>query len=180
MNHNELDVDQKTILYVYSKYSSEQDLGYLQYTAALVLFFYLMRKGVFPSYKDQLLVYDYKDSRRYMWEDKKFMADINIVRDHGFLNRARLKTDSYRDLNAHYCTTKGAEFVASNSDFKSISQKVDALLQCTCGNFRQIHLNDACPELGCVKCKNKSEKVEGFLQDLSQPIGLKYSAAYIG
>lgn len=175
-----LDIDQKTILYVYSKYSSEKYLGYLQYTAALALFFYLMKKGIFPAYKDQLLVYDYKDSRRYMWEDKKFMNDINIVRDHGFLNRARLKTDSYRDMNAHYCTTQGTEFVASNADFESIAKKIDALLKCSCGNFRQVQLNDDHPVLSCGKCKDKSVKVEGFLQDLSRPIGLKHSAAFIG
>ena len=179
MNQNELDADQQAILYVYSKYSSEKNTQYLQYTAALVLFYYLMSKGIFPAYKEQLLVYDYKDSRRYMWEDKKFMADINIVRDVDFLNRARLKTENYRDLNAHYCTTLGHRFIELNYQKSKTASAIDALLKCRCGHYRQVVLHDDCPELVCKKCKQKPIKVEGFLYDLSEPIRYPHTKAFI-
>lgn len=175
----DLDADQKAILYVYSKYSSEKDAAYLQYTAALVLFYFLMKKGIFPSYKEQLLVYDYKDSRRYMWEDKKFMSDINIIRDFGFLDRSRLKTADYRDMNAHYCTNKGHEYIhegkAETIDLKAI----DLHLKCKCGEYLQVRLDDDAPELLCEKCRKTKFQVEGFLYNLSEPINYKHKASFL-
>lgn len=174
-----LDNDQFLILYVYSKYSSEKECKYLQYTAALVLFFYLMEKGVFKNYKQQLLVYDYKDSRRFLWEDKKFMSDINIIRDHGFLCRARLKTEDYRDLNAHQITNSGKDFLEDNKTRENeMVNKIDKLLTSKCGLFYTVHLSDNCPVLYCKKCKSKIS-IEGFLYDLTTPIAEKYKASFI-
>ena len=39
----ELDQNQKKIVFVYSLYSSEKELKFLQYTAALAIFYYLMK-----------------------------------------------------------------------------------------------------------------------------------------
>lgn len=176
MQQSLLDADQLLILYVYSKYSSESECKYLQYTAALALFFYLMGKGVFKNYKHQLLVYDYKDSRRFLWEDKKFMRDINVLRDHGFLSRARLKTENYRDLNAHQITDKGKEFIKKNE--KECSGKIDHLISCKCGALQSVVLLDSAPVLFCEKCKSRTE-IKGFLYDLTTPVADQYQACFI-
>ena len=112
-----LDTDQQKVLFVYSLYSDEKELKFFQYTAALATCYYLMKKGVFPNYKDQLLVYDYKNSRRYLWEDKKFMNDINILRQNDTLIRARARNRQYRDINSHQCSKIGHEFL-TKSNFK--------------------------------------------------------------
>jgi len=175
----QLDFDQLLILYVYHRYSSEKNCEYLQYTAALVLFFYLMKKGIFSNYQQQLLVYDYKDSRRFLWEDKKFMSDINIIRDYGFLSRARLKTEDYRDLNAHQITNSGVRFLEENKiQENELVKKIDQLLLSKCGLFYAVFLNDDCPVLQCGKCKEVIP-VEGFLYDLTTPIADKYKASFI-
>ena len=179
MTTKELDTDQKAILYIYSKYSSEKDALYLQYTAALVLFYFLMKKGIFPSYKEQLLVYDYKDSRRYMWEDKKFMADINHIRDHNFLSRARLKTADYRDMNAHYCTGQGYEYIKAGNANSIDLNKIDQHLKCKCGAYLKVILEDDCPKLQCDKCRKKKIPVDGFLYNLSEPIGYRHTNSFL-
>lgn len=174
-----LDDDQKSILYVYSKYSNEKDAIYLQYTAALVLFYYLMRKGIFPKYKEQLLVYDYKDSRRYMWEDKKFMADINHLRDFDFLSRARLKTACYRDMNAHYCTHKGLEYIEKENINSTNLKNINHYLQCNCKRNLSVVLNDDFPVLQCDKHKKFRIDVNGFLYNLSKPIEHNYVSSFL-
>jgi len=179
MEQQLLDFDQLLILYVYSKYSSEEECSYLQYTAALVLFFYLMEQGVLKNYKHQLLVYDYKDSRRFLWEDKKFMSDINIIRDHGFLSRARLKTEDYRDLNAHQITSLGKEFSTKYElEEPKIVEEIDKLIKCNCDRFYSVKLEPNMPVLVCEKCKIKLE-IDGFLYDLTSPIADKYKACFI-
>lgn len=179
MQQQLLDSDQLRILYVYSHYSSEKECNYLQYTAALVLFFYLMQKGIFKDYRHQLLVYDYKDSRRFLWEDKKFMSDINIIRDHGFLSRARLKTEDYRDLNAHQITNLGDEFIKKYElEEPKMVEEIDKLIKCNCNRFYSVNLETNMPVLICAKCKVKLE-VDGFLYDLTSPISEKYRACFI-
>lgn len=179
METTSFDEDQQAILYVYSKYSAEKDAQYLQYTAALVLFYYLMKKGIFPSYKEQLLVYDYKDSRRYMWEDKKFMADINHLRDLNLLGRARLKTACYRDMNAHYCTDKGHEYIEAGNISSINLEKIDHHLQCKCKRNLRVVLNDDCPILQCDKHKKSKVTVDGFLYKLSEPIEHRYVSSFL-
>ena len=106
-----LDQDQKNILIVYSLYSNQKLRTYLQYTAACALFFYLTKKEFFKYNLNELLVYDYKEARKYIWESKKFMQDINIVRDYDLLIRARSRSRTSRDVNAHQCSTKGFEYI---------------------------------------------------------------------
>ncbi len=179
MTTKQLDKDQQSILYVYSKYSSEKDTVYLQYTAALVIFYFLMKNKIFPLYKEQLLVYDYKDSRKYMWEDKKFMEDVNVVRDFDFLNRARLKTAGYRDLNAHYCTQKGLKYIEEGKANLVDTKAINKLLKCKCGNYLQVHLEEKSPVLRCTKCRKKEIVVEGFLYNLSEPIGYRHTSSFL-
>ncbi len=179
MAFSDLDNDQKIILYVYSRYSSEKELTFLQYTAALVIFYYLKQQGVFPEYDEQLLVYDYKDSRRFLWEDKKFMNDINVVRDHGFLNRARLKTAEYRDLNAHYCTISGAKAISDHFGHTVEAENIKKLITCPYGEVYEILLEDEAPVLHCTHCRKKDVVVEGFLRDFTDPIPEKYAPAFL-
>jgi len=108
-----LDRDQKLICGLYDLYTSQEENSYLQYTAACVLFYYLTKKGHFSYSPDAPLVYDYLGQRAYIWEDKKFMADINIVRDAEYLIRARARSATSRDVNAHQCSTKGKTFIAN-------------------------------------------------------------------
>jgi len=174
-----MDNDQEIILYVYSLYSSEEKLSYLQYTAALAIFFYLMEKGYLPNYQHQLLLYDYKDTRRYLWEDKKFMNDINIVRDHDFLSRSRVQTTDYRDINAHQCTKKGEEYLSNNKIGETgVFKQIYNELRCKCGNILKVRLNDDNPELYCEKgCTNIT--VDGFLDDIDLTIDENVSPSFI-
>lgn len=174
-----MDDDQKIILYVYSLYTSEDRLNYLQYTAALAIFFYLMKKGYFPNYQYQLLHYDYKDVRRYLWEDKKFMDDINVVRDKGFIVRSRVKTIDYRDINAHQCTIKGERYLRENG-IKEINsyEKILNELRCRCGKLLRIQLDDDSPYLRCVRgCMNI--KISGFLSEIDLRIDESGIPAFI-
>ncbi|MFX0067027.1 MAG: hypothetical protein ACFFC7_33255 [Candidatus Hermodarchaeota archaeon] len=174
-----LDMDQKKVLFVYSLYSNELKLVFLQYTAILVICFYLMKKGLFPNYKDQLLVYDYKNSRRYLWEDKKFMADINILRDHDTLIRARARSKEYRDVNSHQCSTIGQKFLDDvNFANSPEGQEILKLLNCKCGNLYQVILEDQGPFLRCSHCKSEIF-VENFLYDLHKPITYPLKAFFV-
>jgi hypothetical protein len=171
--------NQLAILYVYTLYTSEKTNDYLQYTAALVIFYYLMQKGYFPDYNEQLLIYDYKDSRRFMWEDKTFMNDINVVRSFDYLNRARVRSSEFRDMNAHQCTQKGELYInqlqyADSPEGKKIAQA----LHCKCGKLLQVALNDDMPRLVCQGCKQKTE-VQGFLKDLDTTINHEFDAAFL-
>lgn len=174
-----MDQDQKIILFVYSLYSSEEELTYIQYTAALVIFYHLMKKGYLPYYHEQLLLYDYNDSRRYLWEDKKFMKDINIVRDFGFLSRSRVKTVDYRDINSHQCTKKGFEYLKENNIADTdYCKKILNELKCKCGNILQVKLSENNPELVCRNlCQNIV--VEGFLQKIQRNIDEEINPAFI-
>ncbi len=174
-----MDKDQEIILFVYSLYSSEEEISYLQYTAALVLFFYLKEKGHLPNYKNQLLLYDYKESRRYLWEDKKFMNDINIVRDHGYLIRSRVKTSDFRDVNAHQCSTSGKKYVLEEGFAeRDYLLEVDKALKCKCGSRYNVVLADGNPELSCEKgCP--AVVVNGFLKDVKLAIEKPSSPAYL-
>lgn len=168
------------ILYVYALYSSEKNHVYLQYTAALVVFYYLTRKGHFKDYKEtQLLVYDYKDSRRFMWEDKTFMNDINFVRGYDYLSRARVKTSDYRDINAHQCTEKGADFIKKSDYFSSVEAK-DILreLSCECGDLLSVRLDDDNPKLVCEKCKTEIV-IDGFLSNLFTDIEPDFTPVFL-
>ncbi len=174
-----MDQDQQKILYVYSLYANETGLSYLQYTAALAIFFHLKNKGHFPKYKDSLLLYDYKDARRYVWEDKKFMADINIVRDEGFLNRSRVKTKDYRDINAHQCTEAGRKYVASHKfDQKSEFAQIKKDLTCKCGKLLHVRLDDDGPVLHCPS--NCYElKINDFLHHVERNIKTSFQPTHI-
>lgn len=173
------DPDQHAVLYVYSLYSSEKENNYLQYTAALVIFYYLMQKGHFKNYTHELLVYDYKDSRRFMWEDKKFMNDINKIRSFDYLNRARVRTINYRDINAHQCTSKGAKYMMELG-YSSSPEALAILkeLSCKCGSLLQVRLDDDTPRLVCSSCK-KQREVNGFLSDLHEKIEQDFDVAFL-
>jgi len=130
-----------------------------------------MKKGIFPNYKEQLLIYDYKDSRRYLWEDKKFMNDINKLRRNGMLIRARARSKEYRDINSHQCSETGSQFIETTNFSESIEgKKILKLLNCWCGRLRHVFLEDNGPYFRCAKCKSEIF-VEGFLYDLHEPIG---------
>jgi hypothetical protein len=180
MSKQLLDQDQQRILYTYSLYTSYKDISYLQYTAALVLFYYLMKKDLFPAYKEHLLIYDYKDTRRFLWEDKKFMNDVNVVRNNGFLNRARLRSQNYRDMNAHQCTQEGLEYL-SNEGFAQTetAKKINHLLNCNCGNLRKVLLKDDAPSLICEHCEKKEIEIKNFLFDASQAIRHDFNPAFL-
>lgn len=173
------DKNQLAILFVYSLYTSEYKNEYLQYTAGLVIFYYLMKKGCFTDYKEQLLVYDYKDSRRFMWEDKTFMNDINIVRSFNYLNRARVHSSDFRDMNAHQCTQRGADYIEQlHYEMTSEGKKILQALNCKCGKLLQVSLDDDTPRLVCPDCKLKTE-VSDFLKDLSKDIDFEFDAAFL-
>ena len=162
-----LDQDQKLVLAVYDLYSNQQEHTYLQYTAICALIFHLIQKGVFTYPDDELLVYDYKEQRRYIWEAKKFMADINILRDHGYLLRARSRSKTSRDVNAHQCTTAGHEFLKkergkSDADFNAKHKLMLNELTCPNGKPKQLFLADHGPEL---RCGTARETIKGFLKD---------------
>ncbi len=179
MKSQTLDQDQQCILYVYSLYSSYSEVKYLQYTAALVLFYYLKQNHIFPRYKDHLLIYDYKDTRRFLWEDKKFMNDVNVVRNQVFLSRARLRSQNYRDMNAHQCTPQGFEYLIQNSFAQmEIAKKIKALLSCSCGRLHSVSLGDETPFLTCEHCRKKQIRIDNFLFDTSQKIQHNFKPAF--
>lgn len=160
-----IDKDQVNILYVYSLYSNQLHNSYLQYTAACALMFHLTTKGIFDYNTEELLVYDYKDERRYIWEAKKFMSDINVLRDHSLLIRARVPSEKSRDVNAHQCSIKGheylREFSAYSSSTKALFSRIKELLYCKNGTVKEIELTKEGPIL---KCKHQQELIKGFLK----------------
>ena len=139
-----------------------------------------MKKKVFPNYKEQLLVYDYKNSRRYLWEDKKFMNDINILRQQHTLIRARARNRQYRDINSHQCSNIGHQFLI-NINFRKTEEgkKILKLLQCKDNAVREIFLEDEHPVFRCPKCKN-TEIIEGFLYNLHEPINITFQPFILG
>jgi hypothetical protein len=170
-----LDRDQELILAVYSFYTDEKDHIYLQYTAACAIFYYLTRKGYFNYALNELLVYDYKEWRRYIWEAKKFMKDINDIRDLNYLIRARSRSKTYRDVNAHQCSAQGKEYIEekrkNDKEFDSLLNKVRTELSDSRGELCDVLLADEGPELVMVRKKNKlvtQKKIDGFLKDLCQ------------
>lgn len=180
MKELSLDQDQQSLLYVYSLYSSYSEVKYLQYTGALVIFFYLMKKNIFPNYQEHLLIYDYKDTRRFLWEDKKFMNDVNIVRNNGFLSRARLRAQNYRDMNAHQCTPAGFQFLRhSEFDQTSHAQQIKELLTCKCGRLYSVELMDSAPQLNCKNCKKAGIVLKDFLFNSDHPIEQTFNPAFI-
>lgn len=160
-----IDKDQMGVLYAYSLYSNEQEYTYLQYTAACALIFYLSQKGLFNYNLNELLVYDYKEERRYIWESKKFMTDINILRDKGLLLRARSRSKASHDVNAHQCTVLGHQYIKSlletSSEISVFLQKIKRELSCESGEVKTIRLSDEGPLL-C--CRNRCHLIDGFLK----------------
>jgi hypothetical protein len=138
-----------------------------------------MKRGVFPNYKYQLIVYDYKDSRRFMWEDKKFMSDVNVLRDHDFLIRARLNTKDYRSINTHQCTNEGEKYL-KETNYSTTQGAKDILryLTCKCKRLYRVRLDDDMPRLVCEKCK-QTLPVKGFLNDLDKEINFNLDVAFI-
>lgn len=169
-----LDKDQRKILFILSLYSSEEELTFLQYTGWLALSYYLMKKGFFPNYKNQLLIYDYKSNRRYIWEDKKFMRDVNILRKKNLVIRAKTRSQDYRDINAHQCSKLGHSYLneidySNSSSGKSIRDE----LSCNeCKSGYELILEDEKPVLRCSKCEEEII-IKGFLRNLFEPIGEK-------
>lgn len=169
-----LDQDQEYILAVYSFYTDEAEHTFLQYTAACAVFYYLTKEGFFEYNLDELLVYDYKESRRYIWEAKKFMADINILRDHGYLIRVRSRSKTYRDVNAHQCSVAGHAYIKNrqknDSGFSKKTGEIKKALSCSKGHLFEVHLEDAGPQLVCERNIKECVRVvpiEGFLKDLT-------------
>lgn len=168
-----LDRDQESILAVYSFYTHESNHSYLQYTAACALFYYLTQKEFFNYNLDELLVYDYKESRRYIWEAKKFMADINILRDHNLLIRARSRSKTYRDVNAHQCSEQGHEYIRklseTSNDFAVLLQKLRAILSTDREELYDVRLHDNGPLLVNERGREQYvsfSPIKGFLKDL--------------
>ncbi|MCD4724764.1 MAG: hypothetical protein K8R63_07960 [Bacteroidales bacterium] len=168
-----LDPDQELILAVYSFYTQESNHSYLQYTAACAIFYYLTQKNYFDYKLNELLVYDYKESRRYIWEAKKFMKDINVLRDHDYLIRARSRSKTYRDVNAHQCSKAGHKHIEekrkSSKKFDELLGKVRQILSTDRGEMYDVHLKDNGPVL---VNKRRGESyvsyvpIQGFLKDL--------------
>ncbi|MDP3453500.1 MAG: hypothetical protein Q8R90_11160 [Bacteroidales bacterium] len=164
-----IDKDQKCILFAYSLYTNEQEYTYLQYTAACALVFYLSQKGFFNYNLNELLVYDYKEERRYIWESKKFMADINILRDNGLLLRARSRSKTSHDVNAHQCTILGHQYVKyllnTSPEIKKTFDNIKRELSCNGGEIKKIKLLNDAPHL-C--CRYQSQPIKGFLKSFAQ------------
>ncbi|MBN2154090.1 MAG: hypothetical protein JW839_21720 [Candidatus Lokiarchaeota archaeon] len=175
-----LDEDQKKILYIYALYSSEEELRFMQYTGMLSICFHLMKKGIFPNYKEQLLIYDYKADRRYLWEDKKFMNDINVLRKYNVLIRARARSKEYRDVNSHQISRFGSQYLKEcNYASTDPGKKILSHLKCNCGNLRRVVFEDDDPVLKCARCGNVVN-VRGFLYNLHEPLGRSHSAFFLG
>ncbi|MFX1310839.1 MAG: hypothetical protein ACFE8C_14165 [Promethearchaeota archaeon] len=175
----ELDLDQKKVLFIYSLYSGEKELKFLQYTAILVICYYLMKQGLFPNYREQLLVYDYKNYRRYLWEDKKFMNDINVLRAQDTLIRARARSEQYRDVNSHQCSEIGHQYIkdinfANSTEGKEITKH----LKCKFKRLKKVVLEDDGPYIRCNKC-NSQVFVDGFLYDLHASIKYPYKPFFL-
>ncbi len=164
-----LDEDQKYILMVYSLYTDEANLTYLQYTAACALIYYLSKEGFFKYNLEELLVYDYLENRLYIWESKKFMTDINVLRDQGFLIRARCKSKNTRDVNAHQCSGKGREYLnfllKNSNDSQEILNKIKKILSCENNQLKRIKLEQDGPYLDCGTNKYL---IKGFLKEFNK------------
>jgi hypothetical protein len=173
MTETVLDRDQELILAVYSMYTHESNHTYLQYTAACALFYYLTQKQFFDYDLDELLVYDYGEQRRYIWEAKKFMSDINILRDEDLLIRARSRSKTYRDINAHQCSDKGHEYIAekrqSSQEISQLYEQLRKTLSNPQGEMYDVRLKDAGPmlvhERGGEHYVSRIP-IQGFLKDL--------------
>ena len=169
-----LSKDQESILSVYYLYTSKHKYTYLQYTAACALMYFLTQKNIFNYDLDETLVYDYKEERRYIWESKDFMEDINILRDKDYLIRARSRSKTYRDVNAHQCSSKGINYIdkkiKESKDFKTKFEEIEKVLSCSKGHLFEVHLKDNGPKLVCEQNAKECirfEEIKGFLKDLS-------------
>jgi len=177
---NGLDKDQFGLLYTYSLYSNEAKNQYLQYTAACALAYYLSQNKKFNYNLEELLVYDYLKQRLYIWESKKFMADINTLRGLNLLNRARCRSKTSKDINAHQCTRRGLKYledsVLSQPELKEYFTEIDALLKDVNGNIKQIILGEDQPYL---QGRNNKAIIEGFVKKFQEsPLDdLQYSSS---
>ena len=166
---DDLDRDQELILAVYSFYTKEKDHSYLQYTAACAIFYYLTQKGYFIYNLKELLVYDYNESRRYIWEAKKFMNDINVIRDHDLLIRARIRSKTYRDVNAHQCSTAGHWYIdkimASDPDFKNTMDDIRRTLSNEWGELYDVVLEESGPMLR--SSRGRDVPIQDFLKNMN-------------
>ncbi|MCP4123825.1 MAG: hypothetical protein GY751_18910 [Bacteroidetes bacterium] len=136
---------------MYSLYSNESDLSYFQYTAACAVFYFLTQHDLFPYDINALLIYDYKKARRYIWEDKKFMSDINILRDQNLLIRSRAKSRTSRDVNAHQCSNRGQSYInqltIESKEFASVFRSASSLLHDPANRLYNVILDDDGPVL---------------------------------
>ncbi len=159
------DQDQRRVLYVYSLYTDESKNTYLQYTAACALIYHLSQKGFFDYNLNELLVYDYKEERRYIWESKKFMTDINILRDQQLLLRARSRSKTSHDVNAHQCSIPGHQYIQnlieSCPECKEAFALIKKELTCETGVLKTIKLTSYGPLL---VCRTSTELIKGFLK----------------
>lgn len=169
--NQELDLDQKLIIGVYNLYSNESDLTYLQYTAACAIFYYLTSKELFNYNLDSPLVYDYLYKRRYIWEDKKFMSDINIARDSNYLIRARATSKTSRDVNGHQCSNLGKKYVLellkTDQTFNLKMKEIEQLLHFK-DILMQVKIKENNPELNAISSRGKVVRripITGFLKD---------------
>jgi hypothetical protein len=158
--------NQRRVLGLYARYSDPDAHRYMQYTAMLALCYLLMREGHLPGYADDILLYDYKDVRRHLWESKAFMVDVNILRDHDLLLRARVRTAEYRDINAHQCTPTGLAWLRAHHDLVAADRAaMRSLLECPRhATLLDVVLGDDLPRLKCPRCRHHVA-IEGFLKD---------------
>ncbi len=176
---NILDTDQKKILIVYSLYTNQTKHSYLQYTAACAVIFYLNKKGIFTYNPNELLVYDYGNSRKYIWEAKKFMNDINVLRDQDLLIRARSKSKTSRDVNAHQCSTKGQAYVKNNLFSKPYFALIKDALSCGNDGLYAIQLEKTSPMLINKFNSKKNIEIDGFLRNLQKTESINYKPFHL-
>jgi len=169
-----LSKDQELILLTYYIFTNKSEFTYLQYTAACALIFFLTQKEYFEYNKDEILVYDYKEERRYIWEAKAFMEDINLLRDKDCLIRARSRSETYRDVNAHKCSSKGLKYIQGkikdSREFANLHGEIKQVFSCKQGHPYDIRLEKKGPQLVCEKNAKEFicfQEIEGFLKHIS-------------
>lgn len=159
----DLDRDQELILVIYYLYTGSYSYktidSYLKYPAALSIIYYLTQKGFFNCNLNEFIQYDYMGSKKYIWEAKKIMNDINIIRDYGYLIRARSRSKTYSDVNAHQCTIEGAVYFQRRlTESISFEKRIDSVkhsLSCSKGHLLGLEFNNDCPYLICHERHNK-------------------------
>jgi len=176
----DLDQDQELILGIYSLYSNESNHSYLKYPAALSIIYYLLREGHFKYNLNEFIQHDYMGSKKYIWEAKKVVYDINIIRGYGYLIRARSRSKTYSDVNAHQCTSSGFLYfqrrLTESISFKKRFNRVKYSLSCSKGHLLELKFKNNSPYLICNKHHNA---YRNYFSDAYNAYRNYFSAIYI-